>query len=472
MAYPWPLARLNPAQHRLFARHVERAAEVLREGDRLLRGAVADVVERCIAAMRAEAAKVDQGASTAVRFDIASIPLRLLHYVEDPFAQSLAFNLHCQRTGASHTQATRGWEGGAAAVAARNLVFLPPIYQELWSEGLIDKTRLVGIANRNLTPKAYLEIADLVRSRRKEDVDERLLRLPAASLQPGRRGPGEAIEAARANGWMERLRSVEVPAELVVEAGRELPDEAPTVVPVEAPVAGDEPVVAPPPSPLAPVRDVGVAETAQRTLRAGLSGARLAPEVVEALALSPDPQTLVERFLTAHRKTGDPDPGEVTKTIFFAHAGPMQRLVADDKLLLRHFRPVKTQKRGQLFYRLLEVIEEAMLERNHTEDLGARGLTEPDAMVAVRKVLVELNRDPNRFLVIPDEWLGEVTRRHLYFGSRTRKEGAAYKWYRKLGPKFYLGAHKTEDELTERAARRGGLSIPGTTLVDPSDDEE
>ena len=438
--------------------------EVLREGDRLLRGAASDVVERCIAALRAEAAQIDQGLSTAVRFDIASIPLRLLPYVEDPFAQSLAFNLHCQRTGASHTQASRAWEGGAAAVAARNLVFLPPAYQELWSEGLLDKTRLIAIANRNLTPKAYLDIADMVRSRRKEDVDERLMRMPSASLQPGRRGPGEAIEAARANGWMERLKSVAVPAELVVEAGKQLPDDAGPGVDLLAPppspaeTDADASGAAPAEMERAPHKEATGAETAQRTLRAGLAGAKVAPEVAEALALSPDPQALVERFLTAHRKTGDPDPTEITKTIFFAHAGPMQRLVADDKLLLRHFRPVKTQKRGQLFYRLLEVIEEAMLERNHTEDLDARGLSEPDAMVSVRKVLVELNRDPNRYLVIPDEWLGEVTRRHLYFGSRTRKEGAAYKWYRRIGPKFYLGAHKTTVEVAERTARRSGAA--------------
>jgi hypothetical protein len=163
---------------------------------------------------------------------------------------------------------------------------------------------------------------------------------------------------------------------------------------------------------------------------------------------------LVERYLTAHRRSGDADPPEVSKTLFFSHAGPMQRIVADDKLLLRHFRPVKTQKRGQLFYRLLEVIEEALLEKQHIPDLQKRGLGEQEAMVAVRKVIVDLNKDPNRFLVVPDEWLGEVTRRHLYFGSRTRKEGAAYKWYRKLGPLFYLGAHKTKEESDAKLARR------------------
>jgi len=478
MPYRRPLPRLNPAQHRLFARHVDRAIEVLREGDRLLKGAVADVVERCIAALRAEAAKVDQGTSTAVTFELASLPLRLLPYVEDPFAQSLAFNLHCARTGASHTQAAKDWEGGSAAVAARNLVFLPAVYQDLWSEGVVDKTRLVAIANRNLTTKAFLELAEMVRSRRKEDVDERLLRLPASALQPGRRGPGEAMEAAKANGWVDRLRTVAIPAELVVEAGQAVPEEAPPnpAAPADGLDGGlAKPVVevAPTASPAAKPKAEAPAEAAQRSLRAGLAGARLAPEVVDALTLSPDPQALVERFLTAHRKTGDPDPPEVTKTLFFAHAGPMQRLVADDKLLLRHFRPVKTQKRGQLFYRLLEVIEEAMLEKNHLESLDARGLTEAEAMQAVRHVLVDLNRDPNRFLVIPEEWLGEVTRRHLYFGSRTRKDGAAYKWYRRIGTQFYLGAHKTKEELLERAARRatGTVTSMGTEVDEDVDDE-
>jgi hypothetical protein len=200
--------------------------------------------------------------------------------------------------------------------------------------------------------------------------------------------------------------------------------------------------------------EIELSDGAKRTLRAGLGGAKIAPEVAEALALSPDPMVLVERYLTAHRRSGDADPAEVTRTLFFAHAGPMQRIVADDKLLLRHFRPVKTQKRGQLFYRLLEVIEEALLEKQHLPDLNARGLGEQEAMAAVRKVIVDLNKDPNRFLVVPDEWLGEVTRRHLYFGSRTRKEGAAYKWYRKIGPLFYLGAHKTQEEADAKAARR------------------
>jgi hypothetical protein len=89
-------------------------------------------------------------------------------------------------------------------------------------------------------------------------------------------------------------------------------------------------------------------------------------------------------------------------------------------------------------------------------------------MAAVRKVIVELNKDPNRFLLVTDEWLGEVTRRHLYFGSRTRKEGAAYKWYRKLGPKFYLGAHKTKEEVDEKEARRAARKL-GADEADEDD---
>ncbi|MES2155057.1 MAG: hypothetical protein V4510_07975 [bacterium] len=447
------MPRLNPAQLRLFERHVERAIETLRAGDRLLRGAVSDVVERCVAALKAELERVEAGESTAVSFDIDKLPLRLVPYVEDPFAQSLAFNLHCARTGQSHAQAGRDWEGGSQAVAARNLLFLPQIYHRLWTDGVLDKTRLVNIANRNLTPKAYLEVAELVRSRRKEDVDDRLMRMPPGSVQPGRRGPEQAIEAARANAWTDKLRTVQIAAELVMEAGSAIPDAPTELIPQEpGPTVGpaeQEPAAAPANRPQA-----NAAETALRTLRAGLSGAKVAPEVAEAMALSPDPNVLVERYLTAHRQSGDPYPELVTKTLFFAHAGPMQKLTADDKLLLRHFRPVKTQKRGQLFYRLLEVIEELLLEKNHLAALDERGVTEPEAMAAVRKVILDLNRDPNRHLVVPDEWLGEVTRRHLYFGSRTRKEGAAYKWYRRIGAKFYLGAHKTRDEIDERAARR------------------
>lgn len=445
------MPRLNPAQHKLFQRHIDRAIEALQEADRLLRGAVGDVIERCIAAIRAETMAVDQEESNLVRFELSSLPIRLVPYLENPFAQGLAFNLYCQRTDQSHTQAAKVWEGGTAAVSARNLVFLPPHYETLWQEGLLDKTRLVAIANRNLNDKAYAEVADLVRTRRREDVDERLLKLPPGFLQVGRRGPGEAMQAAERHGWTTRLKEVEIPGELVVEAGRGLPEEPP------APVEGAEPAPAPPPREAAPAESP--AEVAKRALRAGLGGARIANEVAEALALSPDPMVLVERYLTAHRRSGDADPAEISKTLFFSHAGPMQRIVADDKLLLRHFRPVKTQKRGQLFYRLLEVIEESLLEKQHGPDLEARGVGEAEAMVAVRKVIVDLNKDPNRFLVVPDEWLGEVTRRHLYFGSRTRKEGAAYKWYRKIGPRFFLGAHKTREEQDERTARRAARAV-------------
>ncbi|MFA5943874.1 MAG: hypothetical protein WC876_05335, partial [Candidatus Thermoplasmatota archaeon] len=378
----------------------------------------------------------------------------------NPFAQGLAFNLFCQRTDQSHTQAAKTWEGGTAAVSTRNLVFLPAQYEILWQEGLLDKTRLVAIANRNLTDKAYLEVADLVRTRRREDVDERLLKLPPGFLQVGRRGPGEAMEAAERHGWLKRLREIEIPGELVVEAGKGLPEEAPVA---ENPEGTAQAAPAPPRE--APAAE-SAADAAKRTLRAGLGGARIDNQVAEALALSPDPMVLVERYLTAHRRSGDADPAEVSKTLFFSHAGPMQRIVADDKLLLRHFRPVKTQKRGQLFYRLLEVIEEALLEKQHLPELEQRGLGEPEAMVAVRRVIVDLNKDPNRFLIVPDEWLGEVTRRHLYFGSRTRKEGAAYKWYRKIGPLFFLGAHKTKDESDAKAARRAAK-----ISLDEEDDE-
>ncbi|MEA3165285.1 MAG: hypothetical protein QOJ26_129 [Thermoplasmata archaeon] len=439
------MPRLNPAQHKLFQRHIDRAIEALEEADRLLKGAVGDVIARCLATIRKETSAVDQEESNLVKFELASLPVRLVPYLENPFAQGLAFNLFCQRTDQSHTQAAKTWEGGTAAVSARNLVFLPAHYEVLWQEGLLDKTRLVAIANRNLTEKAYVEVADLVRTRRREDVDERLLKLPPGFLQVGRRGPGEAMEAATKQGWIARLREVEIPGELVVEAGKGVP---------EAPVPAED-GSAPPPAPPAPAP---VAETAadaaKRTLRAGLGGAKIDGQVADALALSPDPMVLVERYLTAHRRSGDADPAEVSKTLFFSHAGPMQRIVADDKLLLRHFRPVKTQKRGQLFYRLLEVIEEALLEKQHLPELGQRGLGEQEAQVAVRKVIIDLNKDPNRFLIVPDEWLGEVTRRHLYFGSRTRKEGAAYKWYRKIGPLFFLGAHKTKEESDAKAERR------------------
>ncbi len=464
------MPRLNPAQHKLFERHVARAVEALHEADRLLKGAVADVIESCIQHIESQAAAVDREEGNFVRFELASLPAPLVPYLENPFAQGLAFNLFCQRTDQSHTQAAKTWEGGTTAVSARNLVFLPPHYETLWEEGLLDKTRLVAIANRNLNDKAYTEVADLVRTRRREDVDERLLKLPPGFLQVGRRGPGEAMAAAVRHGWVERLKSVEIPGELVLEAGKGVPIE---------PEPGQEPAgdggggaapPAPPPPPTNPAESA--AENAKRALRAGLGGARLGNDVAEALALSPDPMVLVERYLTAHRRSGDADPAEITKTLFFAHAGPMQRIVADDKLLLRHFRPVKTQKRGQLFYRLLEVIEECLLEKQHVSDLDARGIGEAEAMKAVHRVLVDLNKDPNRFLVVPDEWLGEVTRRHLYFGSRTRKEGAAYKWFRKVGPTFYLGAHKTAEELAEKAERRAAKLAVRAGETDEDEDNE
>ena len=446
------MPRLNPAQHKLFQRHIDRAIEALEEADRLLKGAVGDVIARCLATIRQETSAVDQEESNLVKFELASLPVRLVPYLENPFAQGLAFNLFCSRTDQSHTQAAKTWEGGTAAVSARNLVFLPAQYEALWQEGLLDKTRLVAIANRNLTEKAYVEVADLVRTRRREDVDERLLKLPPGFLQVGRRGPGEAMEAAERNGWTARLREVEIPGELVLEAGKGVPAEP-------EPGADGEP---PAPVPAAPAAVESPADAAKRTLRAGLGGARIDAQVAEALSLSPDPMVLVEKYLTAHRRSGDADPAEVSKTLFFSHAGPMQRIVADDKLLLRHFRPVKTQKRGQLFYRLLEVIEEALLEKQHLPEPSQRGLGEQEAQVAVRKVIVDLNKDPNRFLVVPDDWLGEVTRRHLYFGSRTRKEGAAYKWYRKIGPQFFLGAHKTKEESDAKLARRAAkISLGG-----------
>ncbi|HLF15929.1 MAG TPA: hypothetical protein VI796_00640, partial [Candidatus Thermoplasmatota archaeon] len=354
-----------------------------------------------------------------------------------------------------------GWTGGAAGLAARNLVFLPPVFGELWEAGRLEKTRLVAIANRNLTPAGFLEVAELVRTRRKEDVDERLLRMPAASLQAGRRGPEQAMQAAQANGWLERLRTVEIPRGLVEEAERAAPSGM--LATGESAVPGK--------TDAAPPGDTA-AGVARRTLRAGLGGAEVAPEVADTLELSPDPAALVERFLTAHRKSGDANPTLVTKTLFFAHAGPMQRLVADDKLLLRHFRPVKTQKRGQLFYRILEVIEEALMERAHDPNLDERGVDEATAMAAVRRILADLNQDPNRHLVVEDAWLGELTRRHLYFGSRTRKEGAAYKWFRRIGERFFLGSHKTREELAERAARRAAKR-GGTAQGDgPDGDDE
>ena len=457
------MPRLNPAQHRLFRRHVDRAVEALREGDRLLKGLLHDVVERMVTSIQEEANAVDRQEAQTVTFQLEALPVRLVAYIDDPFAQSLAFNLYCQRTRQSHTQAQLRWEGGQQAVAARNLVFLPPIFRQLWRENLIEKTRLVAIANRNLKPEGYLELANVARTRRREDVDDRLLHMPPQMLQVGRRGPEEALEAAKRHAWMTTLASVEIPAELVVEEGGEQPETA------ESTPTGDG---ASEPQAPAALRTESPGEAAQRALRGGLAGARLSPEVQDALSLSPDPMALVEKYLAAHRRSGDANPSEVTKTLFFAHAGPMQRLVADDKLLLRHFRPVKTQKRGQLFYRLLEVIEEAILAKNEDTARAHEGLGEKEAMEAVRKVLVELNKDPNRHLVLPDEWLGEVTRRHLYFGSRTRKEGAAYKWYRKIGSAFFLGSHKTSEEAAEKQARRDAKMLAADRGEDADEEEE
>ncbi len=421
------LARLNPAQHRLLQRHVDRAVDTLEEADRLLGGVVSDVLATAIQNVRKVLDSVDHDAVPMVKFPIDELPMALVPYLDNPFAQGLAFNRFCQEKALSHTRGTKAWEGGNAAVAARNLVFLPPVYGELWEAGLLDKTRLAAIANRNLTDEAYVELADMVRTRRKEDVDDRLLKMPATSLKIGRRGPEQALEAAGEHGWAKRFEIVEIAQDLVEEADLEEADEE---------------------------REETEADVAIRNLRAGLSGAKIHEEVQQNLHLSPDPHALVDKFLVAHRKTGEADPDELTKTVFYAHAGPMQKLVADDKLLLRHFRPVKTQKRGQLFYRLLEVIEETLLERQHDPEPENRGIDEKIAAAAVRKVVDDLNNDPNRYMVIPDEWLGEVTRRHLYFGSRTRKEGAAYKWFRKMGTTYFLGAHKTAEEIAEKEARR------------------
>ncbi len=426
-SYGGLLARLNPAQHRLLQRHIERAIDTLEEADRLLGGVIHDVISVAIEKVQHVLDSTDTEAVPMVGYPIGELPTSLVPYLDNPFAQGLVFNLYCAEKGLSHTKATRLWEGGNAAVAARNLVFLPPVYGELWDAGLLDKTRIAAIANRNLTNEAYLELADMVRTRRKEDVDGRLLKMPATALKVGRRGPEQALEAAAEHGWQGRFETVEIAADLVKEAAQEEIEEE---------------------------KKESEADQALRHLRAGLSGAKIGAEVQENLRMSPDPHALVEKFLVAHRKTGDADPEELTKTLFYAHAGPMTKLVADDKLLLRHFRPVKTQKRGQLFYRLLEVIEEILLEKQHLPDLNARGITDKEATEAVRKVVNDLNSDPNRYLIIPDEWLGEVTRRHMYFGSRTRKEGAAFKWFRKIGTDYFLGSHKTEEEMDEKEARR------------------
>lgn len=434
-SYDEPLARLNPAQHRLLKRHVDRATEALREADRLLKGLVAGEIAEAMESVQGVLGRIDYEEARMVSFRLEDLPVGLVPYLDNPFAQAICFNRFCMEKGLSHTRGQKEWAGGSAAVAARNLPFLPPVYGELWEDGVLDKTRLVAIANRNLTEEAYQEVADLVRTRHKEDVDERLLKMPPSALKVGRRGPEQAMEAAEKHGWLDAFRTVEIAEDLVQEADVSTAEEA------------------------AEDADTPAAH-ALRDLRAALGGARVADEVQQNLKLSPDPAALVEKFLTAHRKADDPDPEEVTKTLFYAHAGPMTKIVADDKLLLRHFRPVKTQKRGQLFYRLLEVVEEALLEKQHAADAEARGLTEQEATEAVRNVLDDLNKDPNRYLVIPDEWLGEVTRRHLYFGSRTRKEGAAYKWFRKIGSRYYLGGHKTEEEIAEKERRRSGKSEP------------
>jgi hypothetical protein len=408
---------------------MQRATEALQEADRLLKGLVASEVADCVQRIDHVLGGVDHDEVKTVSFLLEELPATLVPCLENPFAQSLAFNRYCIQEGLSHTRGAKEYIGGSAAVAARNLVFLPAVFGDLWEEGVIDKTRLIAIANRNLTDRAFTEVATMVRHRRKEDLDDFLLSLPTDFLNAGRRGPEQALETAEANGWLDEFERVEIPADLIFAAGVEQTAEQKSTQ--------DEPWM-----------------VAVRTLRAGLSGAAVSDDVAQALRRSPDPAALVEKFLTAHRHSGDPDPQEVAKTIFFAHAGPIQRLDADDKFLLRHFRPVKTQKRGQLFYRLLEVIEEALAERQHVPDLDARGIGEEEATVAVRAVVVDLNKDPNRFLEIGDEWLGEVTRRHLYFGSRTRKEGSAYKWFRKVGPKYFLGGHKTREETDEKDARR------------------
>lgn len=430
-AYQGLLPRLNPAQHRLLERHFGRAIEALEEADRLLKGLVGKEVESAIEFLHQTVDGVDREDARMAEFDLDGMPSNLIAYLESPFAQGLAFNLFCLHEGLSHTRAAKKWEGGNAAVSARNLPFLPPIFHDLWDEGHVDKTRLLAIGNRNLTPRGYEEIAGILKTHRKDDLDDFLLRVPSEYLKMGRRGPEQAIEAAEEHGWLDRFESVEIAEDLVVEADADDGEDD----------TGNEPW-----------------QIAKRTLRAGLSGAEVDEAVTDGLQKSPDPMILVERFLTAHRQSGEPDPNEVGKTIFFAHAGPIQKLVADDKFLLRHFRPVKTQKRGQLFYRLLEAIEAVLLEKQHLADLEKRGISEVEACESVRNVVDELNRDPNRWLEIPDQWLGEVTRRHLYFGSRTRKEGSAYKWFRKMTQIYFLGGHKNQEELDAKEERKATKS--------------
>ncbi|MFA5943875.1 MAG: hypothetical protein WC876_05340, partial [Candidatus Thermoplasmatota archaeon] len=72
------MPRLNPAQHKLFQRHIDRAIEALEEADRLLKGAVGDVIARCLATIRAETSAVDQEESNLVKFELASLPVRLV----------------------------------------------------------------------------------------------------------------------------------------------------------------------------------------------------------------------------------------------------------------------------------------------------------------------------------------------------------------------------------------------------------
>jgi hypothetical protein len=406
--------------------------DALHEADRLMKGIVADEVAQCIDNIRTIMDSVDREQVHLLSYRLGELPYKLVPYLESPFAQALAFNHFCIQEGLSHTRGSKKWEGGNAAVSCRNLVFLPPIFGGLFGEGLLDKTRLANIANRNLNEKGYADIANMVRTRRKEDLDETLLHLPADYLKVGRRGPVQALEAAVTNGWMDRYEEVQVAEDLVQESGVTAYNEG-----------GEE-----------KKEKEAEWQIAIRHLRAGLQGSNVLDGVADGLKLSPDPQTLVEQFLTAHRQSGDPDPEEVGKTLFFAHAGPIERIDADDKFLLRHFRPVKTQKRGQLFYRILEVIEEILMERQHLDDLESRGIEENGATGAVQSILDELNKDPNHYLLVPEEWLGEVTRRHLYFGSRTRKEGSAYKWFRKIGTKYYLGGHKTVEELAEKEDRK------------------
>ncbi|HLF16016.1 MAG TPA: hypothetical protein VI796_01100, partial [Candidatus Thermoplasmatota archaeon] len=71
---------------------MDRAVEALREGDRLLRGAVTDIVERCVTLLQAEFAAVDREEGRTVQFELAALPQRLVADLENPFAQALAFN--------------------------------------------------------------------------------------------------------------------------------------------------------------------------------------------------------------------------------------------------------------------------------------------------------------------------------------------------------------------------------------------